>query len=568
MSSPMRKKPKIWMNVTTSANWHRPVVGIVRVEREIYRELGALYGPEDFGLCVFEGDEFVPYKSTSRLPKRAEVQPLLWPDQSRRLPRSSSFDPVLGTARRGRSSNVGESLISAVAEPRKSGGSSSKISYGDIIISVGLDWDHPYVDTFKTLKNDMGVKIVTCCYDLIPIILPQYSVEHVAKKFSTYFTNISWISSIILCISQRSREDYQEFVQRVGAPKAETLVIPLGDNVPKSRETGNAAYGEVSTHVAQAVAEPFILFVSTIERRKNHEVLYRAYHLLAQEGHAPRLPKLLFVGMTGWGVGDLLKDIELDPLTKGLIVQLNHVTDDELALLYEKAEFCVYPSLYEGWGLPVGEALAYGKAVIASGEGSIPEVGGDLVTYLDPWNPRAWADEILKLVDQPERVQAMAEAVRKGYRVRTWHDTAQVVKVAVDKLREPREIAVTLYPGYDLYSMVGTPCAQAICSTGAAGSLTHGPYRTLPAGTYEIAIALDKLEGASGTVRCAMRSAQARAEHGMIEINFDEHEHFGLLATITDVRLGTQVDDYEICVEVTESLLVAVNKIEIRQIFS
>jgi len=555
----VRHPSKVWMNVTTSANWDRPAVGVVRVEQELCRALAELYD-DAFSLCIFSDGEFRPFDGLKaiRTARLAALPTISTPKAD--FPGSQSFDPVLGRKKKfWRTAPASET--SGQAPPQ---GNISDMSFGDVIVSVGLDWNYPYSDAFHRLRTSKGIQIVTFCHDVIPVVRPQYCVDDVASRFKDYFSNLSWGSDLILCNSQRSRDDYLDVVQRIGAPKAETLVIPLGDNVPKSREMGNAAYGEVSTRVAQAVAEPFILFVSTIDRRKNHEVLYRAYHLLAQEGHAPRLPKLLFVGMTGWGVGDLLKDIELDPLTKGLIVQLNHVTDDELALLYEKAEFCVYPSLYEGWGLPVGEALAYGKAVIASGEGSIPEVGGDLVTYLDPWNPRAWADEILKLVDQPERVQAMAEAVRKGYRVRTWHDTAQVVKVAVDKLREPREIAVTLYPGYDLYSMVGTPCAQAICSTGAAGSLTHGPYRTLPAGTYEIAIALDKLEGASGTVRCAMRSAQARAEHGMIEINFDEHEHFGLLATITDVQLGTQVDDYEICVEVTESLLVAVNKIEIR----
>ena len=72
-----------------------------------------------------------------------------------------------------------------------------------------------------------------------------------------------------------------------------------------------------------------------------------------------------------------MKDIELDPLTRGLIIQLNHVTDGELSHLYKKAPFCCVPVVIRRLGPPVGEALAMGKAVIASGEGSLPEVGGD-----------------------------------------------------------------------------------------------------------------------------------------------------------------------------------------------
>lgn len=100
---------------------------------------------------------------------------------------------------------------------------------------------------------------------------------------------------------------------------------------------------------------------------------------------------MVFVGMEGWGVGELLKDIELDPLTRGLIVRLNRVSDAELRVLYEAARFCVFPSMYEGWGLPVGEALSMGKVVICSNRGSLPEVG-EVVRYVDPRNPQAWAD--------------------------------------------------------------------------------------------------------------------------------------------------------------------------------
>ena len=73
---------------------------------------------------------------------------------------------------------------------------------------------------------------------------------------------------------------------------------------------------------------------------------------------------------------------------------LGHANDAELRALYENCEFFVYPSLYEGWGLPVAEALAFGKFVLASDRGSIPEVGGDLVEYIDPWNASAWAEAI------------------------------------------------------------------------------------------------------------------------------------------------------------------------------
>ncbi len=446
-----------------------------------------------------------------------------------------------------------------------------RINYGDIILSVGLDWDYPYVNKFQSLKDTMGVKIVSCCYDLIPIIFPQYCLDQVSDKFKDYFTKISWASSLVLCISNSSRDDYVDFVRRVGAPEVDTLVIPLGDNVPDTvpdrihPPAGADEGDDLSLDVQRAAEPPFILFVSTIERRKNHEVLYRAYHLLAAAGHTDRLPRLVFVGMAGWGVENLLKDIELDPLTKGLIVQLNHVSDRELSYLYEKAYFCTYPSLYEGWGLPIGEALACGKAVIASAQGSIPEVGGDLVTYLDPWNPQAWANEILALVDNPERVKAREAQVRERYQTRTWRGTAEVVKGALDRLREKTDASVTLYPGYDLYTLTGTPCGETMRSTGAGGPLTHGPYHTLPPGIYDIEIIMDKLEGDAGQAFFALRSAQGAMEHAILRINFDEREHFGVVARMEQVQLHEQIDDYEIYSEVTPNLLISINKIDVTE---
>jgi len=552
------------MNVTTSMNWDRPVVGVVRVERELSRELALLYPEHEFGLCFFEGSELRTLDGGGKASIAADPVPTAAVARRRSFPRSASFDPVFGWGRR--LSKALNQPVPTARSIRKMNGSDRGIAQGDVLLSVGLDWNHSYVDTFAQLSQTLGIKIVTCCHDLIPVVAPQYCAADVSPQFVDYFTKLSWASSLILCVSQRSRDDYLSLVRRIGAPEAETLVIPLGDNVPQDdtgktpRERGIA---DLSPDVVRVTEGPIILFVATIDRRKNHEVLYRAYHLLVQEGHGDRLPKLVFVGMRGWGVDDLLTDIERDPLTREHIVKLNHVSDRDLAYLYEKAFLCVYPSLYEGWGLPVGEALACGKAVLASAQGSIPEVGGNLVTYLDPWNPRAWADEILALVDAPERVAAMETVVRREYRARTWAGTAGVVKNALDQLRAPADVAITLYPGYDLLSLTGTASGEAMRSTGAAGPLTHGPYRALPAGAYAIEILVDKLEGGSGQLQCALRSAKGNDEHGSIQIDFDAREHFDVVISLPLIEVDSPINDYEICCEVTSDLLLSINRVTI-----
>lgn len=467
--------PAIWMNITTSANWQRSPIGIVRVERSLRDELAKLYGSR-FKQCVWQGEQFVewvPPQAASTSDKSARQDnvssqlttqpalPMIFPIlprkqallalgqgllsllPSRLRPHFNRFlyriRPPIGRlltrervrrllARlRGRAS-AAAGIVSFLM-PRISASTDSGPLFfsGDVLISVGLDWDYPYYKQFYELRKYKGMKVVTCCYDLIPVLYPQYCVNDVAGLFTSYFLDVADSSDLILCISKQSKKDLNAMLDRTGGARPPTHVFPLGDNIPL------ASNDEISPAVKAICQEPFILFVSTIERRKNHEVLYRAYHLLCSQGKRADLPKLVFVGMQGWKVSELMMDIELDPLTHGLIVRLNHVSDTELRALYEAARFCVFPSLYEGLGLPVGEALSLGKAVICSDRGSLPEVGGNLVRYVDPWCPNEWASEIYKMAtDDVWRLTWEAKS-RYHYETRTWMAAALSVKAAIDE---------------------------------------------------------------------------------------------------------------------------------------
>lgn len=468
--------PTIWMDVTTSATWQRPAVGIVRVERSLCTELGTLYGAR-FRQCVWQGDQFVecvhnvqtrvvtttlkqeaaaatqpgrpvlppifpilprkqalialgqsllslmpsklqPYFNRLFYALRPRIVRLLTNERPKRLLAKLRGEPVVTSS---------TTPIPAPAPPLH-GHDTALFASGDVLISVGLDWDQSYYKQFYALRVHRGVKVVTCCYDLIPILYPQYCVSDVAGIFTSYFLDLADGSDLVLCISRQSEKDLNDLLDRTGGARPPTCVLRLGDNFPVAGNEG------ISPAVETICQTPFILYVSTIERRKNHEVLYRAYHLLCQQGERKNLPRLVFVGMQGWGVNELLKDIELDPLTLDLIVRLNHVSDAELRALYDAAQFCVYPSLYEGWGLPVGEALSMGKAVICSDRGSLPEVGRDLVRYVDPWNPQAWTEEIYRMATDDAWREEWETKARARYHQRTWHQTAVSVAAKIDRL--------------------------------------------------------------------------------------------------------------------------------------
>jgi glycosyltransferase involved in cell wall biosynthesis len=452
---------RTWVNVTTSAQWNRPAVGIVRVEQALALHLREQLGRDRCRLCVWENDGFAQWT-----PEGEAVSSLGEHDTAYPLP-------------------------------------------GDILVSVGLDWDHPFSRRFHELAQMHRLRLVTCCHDMIPILFPQYCVPAVARKFADYIIEMTWASEAVLCVSEQTQRDYAAVCADLCAPQRRTVIIRHGDRPP-------AAGTDIGSQVGAIASSPFILFVSTIERRKNHEVLFRAYHVLARRGLASQLPLLVFVGMQGWGVDDLIHDIELDPATSGKIVRLNHVNDAELELLYRKAQFCLFPSLYEGWGLPVAEALAMGKAVIASEEGSINELGADLVRYVPAWDAYAWAAAIHDYVKNPELVASVEERVKATYVQRKWSDTAATVAALTNELagKPPAAIdALDLLPGYHMRTQCGLHCGAAIMTGGAGGILLYGPYVPIRAGSYRIQITGAILAEHSGSFRVEVTSDYANACH-------------------------------------------------------
>lgn len=137
-------------------------------------------------------------------------------------------------------------------------------------------------------------------------------------------------------------------------------------------------------------------------------------------------------------MAELLYGIRRDRQVNRLIVHLQSVTDDELAWYYKNCAFSIYPSMYEGWGLPVAESLSIGKYCIASGATSIPEIGGDLVDYFDPIDYPACYRLVHRAVTDPHYVRLREEQIRAGYRASTWRGTAgQISELADDLLRSP-----------------------------------------------------------------------------------------------------------------------------------
>jgi glycosyltransferase involved in cell wall biosynthesis len=180
---------------------------------------------------------------------------------------------------------------------------------------------------------------------------------------------------------------------------------------------------------------PFIMLVSTIEPRKGHRLAQTVWNKLLQEGIPQRLDaKLVLVGRPGWMVDDLMKTL----LTSDRIVVMDGVDDRTLAALYDRAEFCIYPSEYEGYGLPVVEALARGRAVLASNVGIVPELQTGLLKRLPPDDNEAWYAAVKEWLVSPEVRPGRNSDGSAGFRHPTWADAAAETFAAVYGDYRPR----------------------------------------------------------------------------------------------------------------------------------
>jgi glycosyltransferase involved in cell wall biosynthesis len=170
-------------------------------------------------------------------------------------------------------------------------------------------------------------------------------------------------------------------------------------------------------------AKHFILTVGTVEGRKNHRLLYHVWRRLLEQ-FGPTVPPLVIAGEFGWLTSDLRQEITRDPLVRDHLLFLPRLADAELGWLYKHCLFTLYPSLYEGWGLPVAEGLARGKYCIASSASALPEAGGDLIDYHDPLDFVECFQLIKRALFEEGFVQRREERLRREYRPHTWSECA------------------------------------------------------------------------------------------------------------------------------------------------
>ncbi len=220
----------------------------------------------------------------------------------------------------------------------------------------------------------------------------------------------------IICVSQFTRDDA---VRCYGLDDCRVTVIPEGVH-PRFRPVQDPGI-LAAVRARYALPERFILFVSTIEPRKNLVTLWEAYRVMLTEG---RTENLVVVGKRGWlGQATFARLRELG--LEDRVVFPGYVADADLPAIYSLAECFCFPSLFEGFGLAPLEALASGCPVVCSNSSSLPEVCGDAALLVPPTDVQGLTSALRQLLDDPLlRDDLRARGLRQAARF-TWRKTAE-----------------------------------------------------------------------------------------------------------------------------------------------
>jgi glycosyltransferase involved in cell wall biosynthesis len=307
--------------------------------------------------------------------------------------------------------------------PIEGGGDEAEFKPGDTLLAIGSPWFIGHYGELVREAQAKGARFALLVYDIIPLRRPEWCDRHLVKVFTEWFAAVLPHTDKIFAISRYSADDLELYARQTKIKlKSKVQPIPIA-----------AGFGQTPSEMASerpADLPPvgsYALIVSTIEARKNHMLLFRLWRRLMEDLPEKKIPTLVFAGRVGWLVDDFMKQLDNADWLGGKIVLVDNPTDDALAHLYRGCQFTLFPSFYEGWGLPVTESLAFGKPALISDRTSLPEAGGKLARYFDPDNLHDAYAALRAVIDDPKALKAWEAEVARDFKPVAWSETADAL---------------------------------------------------------------------------------------------------------------------------------------------
>jgi len=273
-----------------------------------------------------------------------------------------------------------------------------------------LYWQPNYIP-----KQVKAKKTVTTVHDFSFHIQPEWHPKERLNYYKKHFWKQASSSDWLITGSHFTK---QEIIKYMNYPEEKITVIYHGVDHDRYKVYDQSVLAHSKNKFE--LDTNFLLFVGSIEPRKNLLNLLKAYHLLSNS--IKHNYPLVLVGFKGWENTEIMQEIEKD---KEHIKYLGYLSDEELVHVYNLATLFIYPSLYEGFGIPPLEAMACQTPVIASNVSSIPEVCADAAMYIDPTDPHDIANKItLVLTDTNKRESLTKKGLAHSQKF-TWDKAAK-----------------------------------------------------------------------------------------------------------------------------------------------
>ena len=259
-------------------------------------------------------------------------------------------------------------------------------------------------DVFHALNQRLDrrpAKRVVCTFHDLFVMTNEYSSEDFRTRFIEQARQAGMKADLIIAVSQFTADQVNTLLH---VPKERIRVVPHGIRTPSG--------------TSEIKRENVVLFVGALQVRKNVIRLIEAFEQM------PREWTLVLAGATGFGAGEIMQRVKTSHARERITIT-GYASNQEIDLLYARASVFAFPSLDEGFGMPVLEAMARGLPVITSNRSALPEVAGDAALLVNPYRTEEIASALLRLADDARLRAELAEAGRHRAKLFSWKNAVE-----------------------------------------------------------------------------------------------------------------------------------------------
>jgi glycosyltransferase involved in cell wall biosynthesis len=283
---------------------------------------------------------------------------------------------------------------------------------GNVLLNTshsGLERSH-----YGPMIRRLGLQAVFLIHDLIPITHPEFCRPGERRRHGVRIRTALEHGAGLITNSQATLQQITDHAEQISIPMPKIVAARLAPGLRRCPPG------------ARPCEAPYFLVLGTIEPRKNHYMLLQLWRRLIEQMGA-QAPRLMIVGRRGWEIEHVVDLLERCEPLRDFVIEYPACADSDLNTYLHHARALLYPSMVEGYGLPIIEALALGVPVIASNLPVFREVGGEIPEYIDPLDARGWAEVVMEYAGPGSRLRAQQLQRISHFIEPTWSQHFEIV---------------------------------------------------------------------------------------------------------------------------------------------